>query len=203
MIYIMLGGPATGKGTRSEILSSELNIPHISTGEILREKAISDLNIKEKLEQGILIPDEIINEMLFERLKQEDCKKGFVLDGYPRKMEQVYAFEDMIKKLNMEITEVIELQVPKELAFRRILERKECPKCGKAFGIDFPSKDGDNCDNCGEKLVVRSDDTKEVLEKRIETYNKMSKPIIEYYKSKNLHTVVDASNHPEKVLKNI
>jgi adenylate kinase len=203
MIYIMLGGPATGKGTRSEILSNELNIPHISTGEILREKSNSDLNIKEQLKKGMLISDDIINEMLFNRLKQEDCKKGFVLDGYPRKMEQVYALEDMLKTLNMEITEVIELQIPKELAFKRILERKECPKCGKAFGIDFPSKNGTDCDNCGEKLIVRSDDTKEVLEKRIETYNKMSKPIIEYYKNKNIHTIVDASNHPERVLKSI
>lgn len=199
MIYIMLGGPATGKGTRSEILSKQLKIPHISTGDLLREASKENIKIKEKLSKGELISDDIINELLYIRLTKEDCENGFILDGYPRKIEQVYALEAMMKKLNVEITEVIELVVTKELAIRRVLERRECPNCKKSFGIDFPSKKGEYCDNCGTKTVIRSDDTEETLRKRIDTYEKLSKPILDYYRKKGMLKTVDSSKHPEKI----
>lgn len=200
MIYVMLGGPATGKGTRSEILSEKLGVPHISTGEILRVAAQRDNDIDEKLKKGVLISDEIINKLLFVRISRSDCKNGFVLDGYPRKIEQAYALEEMLKKLNMKITDVIELIVPRELAYRRILERKECPKCGKSFGIDFPSTNGENCDECGTKLITRSDDTEETLKRRIDTYNMLSKPVLDYYKEKGILKTIDSSSHPEKMV---
>lgn len=203
MIYIMLGGPATGKGTRSEILSEKLNIPHISTGEILRDASDKNIELKEKMSKGELISDEIINELLFLRISKTDCKGGFVLDGYPRKIQQVYALEDMLKKLNMNITKVIELIVSEELAFKRILQRKECSICGKAYGIDFPSMNGDNCDDCNGKLVTRSDDTEETLRKRMNTYNMLAKPILDFYKTKNILKTVDSSSHPERVLETL
>ena len=200
MIYVMLGGPATGKGTRSEILSHKFRVPHISTGEILRTAAEKNDDIKQKLSNGELITDDVINELLYLRLSKDDCKNGFILDGYPRKLDQVLALEAMMRKLNTEITEVIELVVSREIAFARILGRRECPSCGKSFGVDFPSEKGDFCDECGAKLIKRSDDTEETLTRRIETYQKMSKPILDYYRKKGILKTIDSSNHPEKVL---
>ena len=203
MVYIMMGGPATGKGTRSSILSKELGIPHIATGSMLREAAKEDEALNKWLEAGKLVTDDLMNAALYKRLKKADCKKGFILDGYPRKIEQVYALEAMMRKLNMEITEVIELVIPRKLAFQRILERKECPKCKKVYGIDFPPKDGKNCDDCKTELFVRADDTEETLTKRIEIYEKESEPILDYYRNKGILKTIDSSKNPEKVLETI
>ncbi|MDF2865762.1 MAG: adk [Clostridia bacterium] len=200
MIYVMLGGPATGKGTRSEILADKLNIPHISTGDILRVAAERNNDIKQKLSKGELITDDVINELLYIRLSRSDCKNGFILDGYPRKIDQAYALEAMMRRLNMRITEAVELIVPRELAFKRVLERRECPKCGKSFGIDFPSMNGDNCDECGTKLIKRSDDTEETLKKRMDAYEILSKPILDYYRKRGILRTIDSSSHPEKIL---
>ena len=200
MIYILTGGPATGKGTRSEILAKALNIPHISTGDMLREVALKDEDIREKLEKGILISDEIITKLLEDRITKDDCNRGFVLDGYPRTFKQAELLDELLKKLGKSITKVIELTVPDELAFKRILERKKCEKCGRVYGIDFPPKVEDVCDDCGGHLSVRTDDTRETLAKRINTYRKNAKEILDYYKKKGLLITVDASSHPESVI---
>ncbi len=200
MIYIIMGGPATGKGTRSTFLSKELGIPHIATGAMLREEAINDEKLAKLLKTGKLVSDDLINKILYKRLKKEDCKNGFILDGYPRKIEQVYALEAMMRKLNMEITEVIELVISRELAFRRILERRECPNCKKQYGIDFPPKDGKNCDACGTELITRADDNEETLAKRIKIYEEESEPILDYYRKKGILKTVDSSCNPEKVV---
>ena len=203
MVYIMMGGPATGKGTRSKILSEKLGIPHIATGEMLRQEALEDESLNKWLSEGNLVTDDLMNKILYKRLKRADCKNGFILDGYPRKIEQVYALEAMMRKLDMEITEVLELVVSKELAFRRILERKECPKCRRMYGIDFPAKDSVHCDDCGTELLVRADDTEETLAKRIEIYEKEAKPILDYYRKKGVLKTIDSSNHPERVLETL
>ena len=163
MIYILTGGPATGKGTRSEILARALNIPHIATGDMLRAVAQENEEIREKLQRGELISDEIITGLLEERLKKEDCEAGFVLDGYPRTYKQAELLDELLAKLGREITKVMELTVPDELAFKRILERKKCEECGEMYGIDFPPKVEDVCDKCGGHLSVRTDDTRESL----------------------------------------
>ncbi|MBR1884122.1 MAG: nucleoside monophosphate kinase [Clostridia bacterium] len=203
MIYVMMGGPATGKGTRSKILSKELNIPHISTGTMLREEATQNEELAKVLSEGKLVSDDLVNKALYKRLKRADCKNGFVLDGYPRNLEQAYALEAMMRKLNMEITEVLELVIPRALAFKRILERRECPNCKKVYGVDFPPKDGKHCDNCGSELFARADDTEETLTKRIEIYERESKPILDYYRKKGILKTVDSSRHPEKVMETI
>ena len=203
MNYILTGGPATGKGTRSEILSKALGIAHISTGDILREVSKKDETMKDMLSKGILIPDETMTKLLKERLMQDDCKKGFILDGYPRTINQVYELEKILDEMGVKIDKVIELTVPDELAFKRILERKKCEKCGKMYGIDFPSKVENVCDVCGGKLVIRTDDTKETLKARIDTYKKNSKEILEYYKNKGLLKTIDSSSHPERMVEEI
>ncbi len=200
MIYILTGGPATGKGTRSGILAKALNIPHISTGDMLREVAQSNEDIREKLQRGELISDEIITALLEERIQKEDCKKGFVLDGYPRTYAQAELLDEILAKYNRTITKVMELVVPDELAFKRILERKKCDTCGEMYGIDFPPKVEDVCDKCGGHLSIRTDDTKETLSKRINTYRENAKAILDYYRQKGLLMTVDASAKPESVI---
>lgn len=201
MVYIITGGPATGKGTRSDILAKALDIAHISTGDMLREVAKTNEDIKNRLSKGELISDEIITNLLRERLQQEDCKKGFILDGYPRTLSQIYLLNDLLNELGRKIDKVIELTAPDELVFKRILERKRCEKCGKMYGIDFPPKFDDVCDDCGGPLFVRTDDTKETLKARIDTYRKNSKDILEYYKNEGLLKTVDSSAHPEEIVK--
>ena len=159
------------------------------------------MNIKEKLSKGELISDEIITGLLRERLSKDDCKKGFILDGYPRTLNQIYLLNDLLEELGRKIDKVIELTAPDELVFKRILERKSCEKCGKMYGIDFPSKVENVCDDCGGTLVVRTDDTKETLKARIDTYNKNSKEILDYYRNVGLLKTVDSSAHPEEIVK--
>lgn len=201
MIYILTGGPATGKGTRSDILAKALDIPHISTGDILREVSKENKEIADKLSKGELISDEIITELLKDRITKEDCKKGFILDGYPRTVSQITLLDDLLSSLGRKITKVIELTAPDELVFKRILERRKCEKCGKMYGIDFPPKTENVCDDCGGNLVIRTDDTKETLKARIDTYKANSKGILEYYKNKGLLMTVDSSGHPENIVK--
>jgi adenylate kinase len=201
MIYILTGGPATGKGTRSDILAKALNIPHISTGEMLRERAQKDPELKASLSRGELVPDSMINAILEERITREDCANGFVLDGYPRTYAQAVELDRLFEKYGLSITKVMELVVPDELAFKRILERKKCDNCGEQYGIDFPPKVEDVCDKCGGHLSIRTDDTKETLAKRINTYRENAKEILDYYKEKGLLYTYDASHNPESVVK--
>jgi len=201
MIYILTGGPATGKGTRSEILSKALDIPHISTGDILREVSETNEELAGKLSRGELISDELITELLRERITRDDCKKGFVLDGYPRTREQIDLLNELLESLGRKITKVIELTAPDELVYKRILERKKCDECGRMYGIDFPPKVEDVCDDCGGTLSVRADDTKETLKARIETYKENSKEILDYYREVGLLKTVDSSGHPERIVR--
>ena len=200
MIYILTGGPATGKGTRSDILAKALNIPHIATGDMLRNVAKTNEDIAQKLKKGELISDDIITKLLEDRINEEDCKPGFVLDGYPRTYSQAVLLDELLKRNNRQITKVMELVVPDELAFKRILERKKCDKCGESYGIDFPPKVEDVCDKCGGHLSVRTDDTKETLTKRINTYKENAKAILDFYREKGLLMTVDASHNPETVI---
>lgn len=201
MIYILTGGPATGKGTRSDILAKALNIPHISTGDMLRERAQKDEELKASLRRGELVPDSMINAILEERITRKDCVNGFVLDGYPRTYAQAVKLDELFEKYGLSITKVMELVVPDELAFKRILERKKCDNCGEQYGIDFPPKVEDVCDKCGGHLSIRTDDTKETLAKRINTYRENAKEILDYYKEKGLLYTYDASHNPESVVK--
>lgn len=200
MVYIITGGPATGKGTRSAILSKALNIPHISTGDILRDVAADNKRIDNKLEHGKLIPDKVITKLLEERLSKEDCKNGFILDGYPRTLAQIKLLDEVLERLGKKVDKVIELTIPDELAYRRILERKKCEKCGKIYGIDFPSKIENVCDDCGGHLMVRADDTAETLKHRIETYRENSKEILDYYRNIGILKTIDSSDHSERII---
>lgn len=185
---IFIAPPAAGKGTQSSLIKDKYNLAHISTGDLLRESANEDSErgnyLKEVLKTGKLVSDEIILELLNDRLKQDDCKNGYILDGFPRNLEQALAYEKLLEKLNMDLGYVIFLDVPKELIESRILGRETCPKCGAVFNDrieeSMPKVEG-ICDVCGEKLTKRKDDNPETFSVRYNTYIEHTKPLIEHY----------------------
>lgn len=198
-------GPAgAGKGTMSDLILKEYDIPHISTGDMLRANVANhtDLGNKAKayMDAGKLVPDEVINAMVEDRLQQPDCQKGYLLDGYPRTLVQAKEFERIAAKIGKPVECVLGLEVDFEVLKDRITGRRICPKCGATYHIhNFPPKVEGVCDNCGGKLVQRSDDTVEKLTKRMEEYEKSTKPVIDFYDQKGLVTHLDASGKPEAV----
>ena len=201
MNVLIMGPAGAGKGTMSDLILKEYDIPHISTGDMLRANVANhtDLGNKAKayMDAGKLVPDEVINAMVEDRLQQPDCQKGYLLDGYPRTLVQVKEFERIAAKIGKPVECVLGLEVDFEVLKDRITGRRICPKCGATYHIhNFPPKVEGVCDNCGEKLVQRSDDTVEKLTKRMEEYEKSTKPVIDFYDQKGLVTHLDASGKP-------
>ena len=191
MNIIMMGAQSTGKGTVAGLLKESLNIPHISTGEIFRK------NIKEGTElgkiatkyadEGKLVPDEVTNEMVKNRLNEEDSVNGFILDGYPRNLVQAEELDKILEEKGSKVDLVVNLQTPTEEIIDRVLARRECPKCKAVYNMILNKpKVGEICDKCGEQLVMRKDDTKEKLQLRLDTFFKETKPVIDFYEQKKL-----------------
>lgn len=184
MNLIILGPPGSGKGTYASRLQSKLGIPAIATGDILREivKEETKLSrkVKEYMSKGELVPDNIIVEVLKERLVKNDCKKGFILDGYPRTIEQAEVLGTFVK-----IDAIIRLLVPEWIIVERLSSRRICRNCGEVYNIQFlkPKKPG-ICDKCGGELYQRIDDTPRVIKERLKVYERQTKPLLEYYKGK-------------------
>ena len=204
MNVLIMGPAGAGKGTMSDLILKEYDIPHISTGDMLRANVANhtDLGNKAKayMDAGKLVPDEVINAMVEDRLQQPDCQKGYLLDGYPRTLVQAKEFERIAAKIGKPVECVLGLEVDFEVLKDRITGRRICPKCGATYHIhNFPPKVEGVCDNCGEKLVQRSDDTVEKMTKRMEEYEKSTKPVIDFYDQKGLVTHLDASGKPEAV----
>lgn len=184
MKILIIGPQGSGKGTQANIISKKFNIPHVSTGDAFREMAAKQtpigLKAKTFWEKGNLVPDDITNNLVKERLRQDDCNKGFILDGYPRTLEQAKELDK-----NAKIDKVIELKLSDDEAIKRISSRRTCQKCGEVYNVvSNPPKKKDVCDKCGGKLVQRDDDTVEKIKKRLETYHNQTKVILEHYKSK-------------------
>lgn len=204
MNVLIMGPAGAGKGTMSDLILKEYDIPHISTGDMLRANVANhtDLGNKAKayMDAGKLVPDEVINAMVEDRLQQPDCQKGYLLDGYPRTLVQAKEFERIAAKIGKPVECVLGLEVDFGVLKDRITGRRICPKCGATYHIhNFPPKVEGVCDNCGGKLVQRSDDTVEKLTKRMEEYEKSTKPVIDFYDQKGLVTHLDASGKPEAV----
>ena len=193
MIIVMLGAPGTGKGTVAGILSEELGIPQISTGDIFRK------NIKEKTELGILaesymskgnlVPDEVTINMVKNRLSEDDTKNGAILDGFPRTIPQADALEKMLEEKGVKIDLVLNLSTPKEEIVERITTRRVCTNqnCKAVFNVKLhPPKVEGICDKCGSELITRADDTVEAIEVRLENYFKLTNPLTDYYEKKGL-----------------
>jgi len=181
MRIIMLGAPGAGKGTQAQKLAQHLSIPQISTGDMLRQ-AVSEgtplgIEAKKYMDAGKLVPDDVVIGIVAERIKKPDCVRGFILDGFPRTIEQAKALDSIAK-----IDWVINIDVPEDILVERITGRRSCKKCGAVYHVKYnpPAKEG-ICNVCGEKLYQREDDREDTVRKRVETYNKQTKVLIDYY----------------------
>ncbi|MDL2287256.1 adenylate kinase [Eubacteriales bacterium OttesenSCG-928-G02] len=187
MKIIFFGPPGAGKGTQAEIISKKLNIPTISTGVILREsiKNGSALGLEAKtfIEEGKLVPDSIVIKIIEERLRENDCANGFILDGFPRTVSQAEALEEQGIKIDV----VLSLEVEDDTIVTRMTGRRSCPSCGATFHIAYnPSEKGEACDKCGANLTIRKDDSPEVVLNRLETYHKETEPLKDFYGKKGI-----------------
>jgi adenylate kinase len=200
MRLVFIGPPGVGKGTYAAAVSQRFGIPHISTGDMIREeiKRGSELGrkLKEYVERGLLVPDEIVTEMVRERLSREDCKRGFILDGYPRTLKQAEEL-DRITAIDL----VLNFVAPDEVIIDRISGRRICRVCGAIYHVKYmPPKVPGVCDRCGGPLYQREDDKPEVVARRLEVYRQQFAPIIEYYRRKGVLVDVDASEQAEVVV---
>lgn len=207
---ILIAPPAAGKGTQSKLLCDYYHIPHISTGDLLRAASYQaderGKSIKEKMSSGELVSDDIILTLLEERLEQPDCANGYILDGFPRNVEQAISYEEILNKLNKKLGVVLLLEIEEELACKRIAGRVSCPKCGSVFNTMIESakpKQEEICDRCGEHLTKRADDNKETFKTRYDTYLEKTKPLIEYYENKNVLYRVDSGNDKDQTFEEI
>lgn len=185
MKIMFLGAPGAGKGTQAEVAAKTYNIPAISTGAIIREAIKTGTEMgkaaQSYIESGALVPDEVVIGIIKERLENDDCKNGFILDGFPRTVTQAEALDNM----GVEMDVVVSLEVPDEAIVERMCGRRVCDKCGASYHTKYkPSKDGVTCDNDGTPLTLRKDDAPEVVLSRLETYHELTEPLKDYYRSK-------------------
>lgn len=186
-----MGPPGSGKGTQAKLLSDIYKIPHISSGDIFRKAMGSNDDLGNKLQAilrcGRLVPDSLTNEIVFSRLLQEDCKNGFILDGYPRTITQGDDLGEFFEKHQIKNIKVINLDVDREIIIDRLCNRILCKSCGASYNLKSnpPEKDG-VCDRCGSKLSIRDDDNEDTVIERMDVYEESTKPLIEYYQNKNL-----------------
>lgn len=193
---IFIAPPAAGKGTQSVMLKDKYGIPHISVGALLREAAVNNEQVRNELALGHLIDNRITLDLLRNRLSKDDCNNGYILDGFPRSMEQAEAYEQILKELNKQLGVVILLEIGYEDAKKRIVGRLSCTNCGAVYNDMFPEmtpKVTNTCDACGHQLSKRSDDNAQTFDTRYETYLEQTKPLIEYYEKKNVLRRVDSS----------
>jgi adenylate kinase len=205
---ILLGPPGAGKGTQAAGIVEKYNVPHISTGDIFRKniKEKTDLGVKAKeyIDKGLLVPDEIVVAIVKDRLEEADCKEGFLLDGFPRTVNQARALDEALKNMEVNLNEVVNINVDKEVLVGRAVGRRICKECGATFHIEFnPAKQEGLCDKCGGELYQRADDTAETVSKRIEVYINETQPLIDYYKEKGILVTIDGQQDINKVFDDI
>ncbi len=196
MRLILIGPPGAGKGTQAQRLADKLKLPHVATGDIFR-RAISEetpmgKKAKAYLDGGELVPDEVTNGLIKERLQQEDVKEGFILDGYPRNLNQARALDEILDSLGLELDLALEIDLPDEEVINRLGGRRVCLECGATYHLSFqpPAVEG-SCDSCGEQLVQREDDKEETILQRLKVYHQQTEPIIKYYRREGLLRAVD------------
>ncbi len=208
MRLIMLGAPGAGKGTQAKKIADKYQIPHISTGDIFRAniKNGTELGKKAKayMDQGALVPDELVVDLVADRVKQDDCEKGYVLDGFPRTIPQAESLDEVLASMGQSIDFAIDVEVPDEHIVRRMSGRRACVGCGATYHVvHAPAKKEGICDRCGEALILRDDDKPETVTKRLSVYHEQTQPLIDYYKKKGCLAGVDGTKDMEEVFEDI
>lgn len=208
MRLILLGPPGAGKGTQASAIVKEYNIPHISTGDIFRSNIKEGTELgrkaKEYIDKGLLVPDEVVISIVKDRLAEEDCKGGFLLDGFPRTLEQGEALDTTLDEMNISLDKVVNIEVELKDLVGRAVGRRICRDCGATYHVEFnPPKNEGKCDVCSGELYQRDDDTEETVKKRFSVYQEQTKPLIDYYSKKGLILNVDGSKGIEEISKSI
>jgi adenylate kinase len=204
----MLGAPGAGKGTQAKMIAEKYNIPHISTGDIFRANIKNGTELgkkaKEYIDQGQLVPDELTLDLVMDRFKKDDCKNGYVLDGFPRTIPQAEALKAALEKMGETIDYAINVEVPDENIVNRMSGRRACLNCGATYHIvSIPTKVEGICDRCGQPVVLRDDDKPETVQKRLTVYHEQTQPLIDYYKKQSILKTVDGTQPMEKVFADI
>ncbi len=208
MRLVLLGAPGAGKGTQAKILIEKYGMPQISTGDLLRA-AVKDgtalgKEAKSFMDKGELVPDSVVLGMVEERLKKDDCKKGYILDGFPRNTAQAEALDKMLASLNMSLTAALSVDVPLDDLMKRLTGRRTCKSCGQMYNVYFkaPAKEG-VCDKCSGELFQRDDDKEATIKKRLEVYTAQTEPLIGYYKNKGILKSISGTGSIDDIFKKV
>ncbi len=204
MKIVMLGAPGAGKGTQAKMIAEKFGIPHISTGDIFRANISKGtelgLEAKKYMDQGLLVPDELTVKILLDRVAQEDCAEGYVLDGFPRNIPQAKVLDEALRERNEQIDCAVDVEVPDEHIVKRMSGRRACLKCGATYHIEhIPPKQEGVCDDCGSELVLREDDRPETVLNRLKVYHEQTQPLIQYYREKGIMRKVDGTQEMQDV----
>lgn len=208
MKIIMLGAPGAGKGTQAKKIAAKYNVPHISTGDIFRAniKNGTELGKKAKtyMDQGLLVPDELVVDLVVDRVNQEDCTNGYVLDGFPRTIPQAEALDKALAEQGQKLDYAIDVDVPDNNIVKRMGGRRACVSCGATYHLEYaPTKKEGICDACGAELILRDDDKPETVLKRLGVYHEQTQPLIDFYKKSGILRTVDGTVNMEDVFKAI
>ncbi|SDY11467.1 adenylate kinase [Lachnobacterium bovis] len=208
MKIIMLGAPGAGKGTQAKQISTKYEIPHISTGDIFRANIKNGTDLgkkaKEYMDKGALVPDELTCDLVMDRIQQEDCKNGFILDGFPRTIPQAEALENALTAAQQTMDYAINVDVPDENIIKRMGGRRACLNCGATYHVEFnPTKVEGVCDSCGSEIVLREDDKPETVKNRLNVYHNQTQPLIDFYNKKGILKTVDGTQSLDKVFEDI
>ena len=198
MKIIMLGAPGAGKGTQAKMIAEKYAVPHVSTGDIFRANIKNGTELgteaKKYMDQGLLVPDELTVKILLDRVAQEDCQNGYVLDGFPRTIPQAEVLDRALNEIGDKIDYAINVDVPDENIIRRMGGRRACLSCGATFPVEhIPPKQEGICDTCGKELVLRADDKPETVKNRLDVYHKQTQPLIDFYQAKGILRTVDGT----------
>lgn len=208
MNIIMLGAPGAGKGTFSAFLEERYSLPHIATGDIFRENIKNNTELGQKaksyMDQGLLVPDELVVSLVADRLAKDDCKAGFILDGFPRTLVQAEALKETLADMGAQIDYALDFECPDDFIIERMAGRRVCKGCGASYHlVNVPPKQEGICDVCGAELIQRKDDNEETAANRIEVYNKETKPLIDYYEKAGCIAHIDGTTGLENVFNTI
>ena len=208
MKIIMLGAPGAGKGTQAKMLADRYGIPHISTGDIFRANIKNNTPLGQKakayMDAGQLVPDELVVDLVIDRIKNADCMKGFIVDGFPRTIPQAEALTNALNNQNEKIDYAIEVAVPDDNIINRMGGRRACVGCGATYHVEFnPPKVEGICDKCGAKLILRDDDKPETVKERLQVYHAQTQPLIDFYAAKGAHVAIDGTQDIMKVFEDI